>query len=121
MESLAGGKGVIVLAAPPCGIRISRTFARRPLRRSEDRRQLGFLPDGGNAVGTAPAARCRTAAGGRLDPHRPDLGRMLGPPLAACLLVGGIEPAKDIGLPGAEHRSPPAAGSSRSRPMRMPR
>jgi NADH-quinone oxidoreductase subunit G len=41
--------------------------------------------------------------GGRPDPQPGlDLARMLESPLAACVLLGGIEPAHDIGLPGAE-------------------
>jgi NADH-quinone oxidoreductase subunit G len=65
---------------------------------------LGFLPDGGNAVGAALAgALPHRLPGGRPDPQPGlDVGRMLGSPLAACLLMGGIEPAKDIGIPGAE-------------------
>jgi NADH-quinone oxidoreductase subunit G len=64
---------------------------------------LGFLPDGGNAVGTALAgALPHRLPGGQPDP-RPglDLRGMLESPLAACVLFGGIEPAQDIGLPGA--------------------
>jgi NADH-quinone oxidoreductase subunit G len=65
---------------------------------------LGFLPDGANAVGAALAgALPHRLPGGRPEPQPGlDLGGMLESPLAACVLLGGIEPAKDIGLPGAE-------------------
>ena len=64
---------------------------------------LGFLPDGGNAAGVALAgALPHRLPGGRPDPQAGhDLGGMLESPLAACVLLGGIEPAADIGLPGA--------------------
>jgi NADH-quinone oxidoreductase subunit G len=65
---------------------------------------LGFLPDGGNAAGAALAgALPHRLPGGRPDHEAGlDVGRMLDAPLAACLLLGGIEPARDIGRPGAE-------------------
>ncbi len=64
---------------------------------------LGFLPDGGNACGTALAgALPHRLPGGLPDPRAGlDLGRMLESPLAAYVLLGGIEPALDIGFPGA--------------------
>jgi NADH-quinone oxidoreductase subunit G len=64
---------------------------------------LGFLPDGGNAAGTALAgALPHRLPGGQADPTPGlDVGRMLESPLAACLLFGGIEPALDIGAAGA--------------------
>ena len=64
---------------------------------------LGFLPDGGNAAGTALAgALPHRLPGGRPDPSPGlDVARMLESPLAACVLLGGIEPAYDIGVAGA--------------------
>ena len=65
---------------------------------------LGFLPDGGNAAGVALAgALPHRLAGGKPDPQSGlDVARLLGSPLAACVLFGGIEPANDIGVAGAE-------------------
>jgi NADH-quinone oxidoreductase subunit G len=65
---------------------------------------LGFLAEGGNAAGTALAGALPHRLPGARPNSRPglDLGGMLESPLAACLLVGGIEPAKDIGIAGAE-------------------
>jgi NADH-quinone oxidoreductase subunit G len=65
---------------------------------------LGFLPDGGNSAGTALAgALPHRLAGGRPDPSPGlDVSAMLETPLAACVLMGGIEPARDIGVAGAE-------------------
>jgi NADH-quinone oxidoreductase subunit G len=64
---------------------------------------LGFLPDGGNAAGTALAgALPHRLPGGRPDPDPGlDVARMLESPLAACVLLGGIEPSHDIGLAGS--------------------
>ncbi|MGH8250681.1 MAG: NADH-quinone oxidoreductase subunit NuoG [Steroidobacteraceae bacterium] len=64
---------------------------------------LGYLPDGGNAAGAALAgALPHRLAGGRPDPQPGlDVAGMLASPLAACVLFGGIEPAQDIGVPGA--------------------
>ncbi len=64
---------------------------------------LGFLPDGGNACGAALAGAVpHRLPGGLPDPRAGlDLGRMLESPLAAYMLLGGIEPALDIGYPGA--------------------
>ncbi|MGE0031116.1 MAG: NADH-quinone oxidoreductase subunit NuoG [Steroidobacteraceae bacterium] len=64
---------------------------------------LGFLPDGGNAAGAALAgALPHRLPGGKPVPQPGlDLRGMLGSPLAACVLFGGIEPDHDIGLPGA--------------------
>ncbi len=65
---------------------------------------LGFLPDGGNAAGTALAgALPHRLPGGRPDPSPGlDVARMLESPLAACVLLGGIEPAHDIGVPAPQ-------------------
>jgi NADH-quinone oxidoreductase subunit G len=64
---------------------------------------LGFLPDGGNAVGTALAGALphRLAGGRPVAKPGLDVRGMLETPLAACVLFGGVEPACDIGLPGA--------------------
>ena len=65
---------------------------------------LGFLPEGGNAVGLALAGALPHRLPGGQAVSRPglDVGRMLESPLAACVLLGGIEPAQDIAHPGAE-------------------
>ncbi len=65
--------------------------------------RLGYLPEGGNAVGAALAgATPHRGVGGRpvTDPGL-DAAQMLDRELAACLLVGGIE-SEDLALtPGA--------------------
>ncbi|MBM5812391.1 MAG: NADH-quinone oxidoreductase subunit G, partial [Gammaproteobacteria bacterium] len=60
---------------------------------------LGWLADGGNAVGAALAgALPHRAAGGRAAPHAGlDTSGMLAAPLSACVLFGGIEPEADFG------------------------
>jgi NADH-quinone oxidoreductase subunit G len=105
VESLSGGRSAIVLGA---GAMRHTNFA--DLRAAaaalaaKTGARLGFLPEGCNAAGTALAgALPHRLPGGRPDP-RPglDLARMLESPLAACVLLGGIEPQHDIALPGAE-------------------
>ncbi|MFZ2508837.1 MAG: NADH-quinone oxidoreductase subunit NuoG [Steroidobacteraceae bacterium] len=61
---------------------------------------LGYLPDGGNAAGAALAgALPHRLPGGRPDPAPGmHVRQMLGTPLAACLLFGGIEPEHDLGV-----------------------
>jgi NADH-quinone oxidoreductase subunit G len=105
LESLAAGKGAIVLG----GVAMRHTHfadirAAAAALAAKTGATLGFLPDGGNAAGTSLAgALPHRLPGGRPDPKAGlDLGRLLGSPLAGCVLLGGIEPAKDIGLPGAE-------------------
>jgi NADH-quinone oxidoreductase subunit G len=104
VESLSSGRSVIVLG----GLAMRHThFAdiRAAATRFAARTgaTLGFLPDGGNAAGAALAgALPHRLPGGRPDPSPGlDIGRMLESPLAACVLLGGIEPAHDIGIPGA--------------------
>jgi NADH-quinone oxidoreductase subunit G len=105
VESLSGGRAAIVLGG--VAMRHSR-FAdlRAAAARLADRTgaTLGFLPDGGNAAGTALAgALPHRLPGGRADPEPGlDVARLLASPMAACVLFGGIEPAKDIGVAGAE-------------------
>jgi NADH-quinone oxidoreductase subunit G len=105
VESLSAGRGAIVLGgAAMRHTRFSDIRAAAAALAAKTGATLGFLPDGGNAVGAALAgALPHRLPGGRPDPQPGlDLGRMLESPLAACVLLGGIEPAKDIGLPGAE-------------------
>jgi NADH-quinone oxidoreductase subunit G len=105
VESLASGRGAIVLG----GIAMRHTHfadlrAAAAALAAKTGATLGFLPDGGNAAGAALAgALPHRLPGGRPDPQPGlDLGRMLESPLAACVLMGGIEPAKDIGRQGVE-------------------
>ena len=66
---------------------------------------LGFLPEGGNAVGSRARRRLAAPPAGRTaDPQARHWtsASMLESPLAACVLLGGIEPAQDIGHAGAE-------------------
>jgi NADH-quinone oxidoreductase subunit G len=105
VDSLSGGRAAIVLGG--VAFRHShfadlRAAAARLAEKTGA--SLGFLPDGGNAAGVALAgALPHRLPGGTPDPNPGlDLGRLIGSPLAACVLFGGIEPAKDIGLAGAE-------------------
>jgi NADH-quinone oxidoreductase subunit G len=104
-ESLSGGRSAIIIGGVAmrhtrfAGIRAAgATLAARTGA------TLGFLADGGNAAGMALAgALPHRLPGGRPDPSPGlDLARMLESPLAGCLLFGGIEPAADIGMPGAQ-------------------
>jgi NADH-quinone oxidoreductase subunit G len=105
VESLSGGRGSILLGG--VAMRHShfadiRAAAARLAAKTGA--TLGFLPDGGNAAGTALAgALPHRLPGGKPDPRAGlDLARMLESPLAACVLFGGIEPAADVGIGGAE-------------------
>ena len=105
VESLAGGRGAIVLGG--AALRHSHYADIRSaaaVLAAKTGATLGFLADGGNAVGTALAgALPHRLPGGVPDPAPGlDLARMLESPLAGGLLLGGIEPAQDIGLPGAQ-------------------
>jgi NADH-quinone oxidoreductase subunit G len=104
VESLSSGRSAIVLG----GLAMRHThFA--DIRAAAARiaattgATLGFLPDGGNAAGAALAgALPHRLPGARPDPSPGlDVGCMLESPLAACVLLGGIEPEHDIGVPGA--------------------
>ncbi len=104
VESLSSGRAAIVLG----GVATRHTHfadirAAAAALAARTGATLGFLPDGGNAAGTALAgALPHRLPGGRPDPEPGlDLRRMLESPLASCVLLGGIEPDKDIGLPGA--------------------
>ncbi len=104
VESLSAGRSAIVLG----GIAMRHTHfadirAAAARLAAKTGATLGFLPDGGNAAGTALAgALPHRLPGGRPDPSPGlDVARMLESPLAGCVLLGGIEPAKDIGVPEA--------------------
>jgi len=105
VESLSGGRGAIVLgAAAMRHTSFADVRAAAAALAAKTGATLGFLPEGGNAAGAAIAgALPHRLPGGRPNP-RPglDVVRMLESPLSACVLLGGIEPAQDIGLPGAE-------------------
>ncbi len=105
MESLRGGRAAILLG----GVALRHSHfadvrAAAALLAERTGASLGFLPDGGNAAGVALAgALPHRLPGGKADPDPGlDLGRMIASPLAACVLFGGIEPARDIGIAGAE-------------------
>ena len=105
VDSLSGGRAAILLGgAAMRHTNFSEIRAAAAALAARTGATLGFLADGGNAAGTALAgALPHRLAGGRPDPQPGlDLGRMLESPLAAGVLLGGIEPAKDIGIPGAE-------------------
>ena len=104
VDSLASGRSAIVLG----GVAMRHTHfadirAAAATLAANTGATLGFLPDGGNAAGTALAgALPHRLPGGRPDPSPGlDVARMLESPLAGCVLLGGIEPAKDIGVAGA--------------------
>jgi NADH-quinone oxidoreductase subunit G len=104
VDSLASGRSAIVLG----GVAMRHTHfadirAAAATLAAKTGATLGFLPDGGNAAGAALAgALPHRLPGGRPDPSPGlDVARMLESPLAGCVLLGGIEPAKDIGVAGA--------------------
>ena len=105
VDSLSGGRGAIVLG----GVALRHSHfadirAAAAALAAKTGATLGFLADGGNAVGTALAgALPHRLPGGQPDPAPGlDLARMLESPLAGGLLLGGIEPAQDIGISGAQ-------------------
>jgi NADH-quinone oxidoreductase subunit G len=65
--------------------------------------QLGYIAEGGNAVGASLAGVLphRTSAGQKLPAGGLNVADMLAARLKAYLLVGAIEPDKDIAAPGA--------------------
>jgi NADH-quinone oxidoreductase subunit G len=65
--------------------------------------QLGYLPEGGNAVGASLAGVLphRTVAGQAAQKTGLNVADMLAARLKAYVLVGAIEPGKDIAAPGA--------------------
>ncbi len=104
VESLSAGRSAIVLGGVAMRhTRCADLRAAAAALAAHTGATLGFLPDGGNAAGVAIAgALPHRLAGGRPDPQPGlDIRGMLESPLAACLLFGGIEPAHDIGMPGA--------------------
>jgi NADH-quinone oxidoreductase subunit G len=104
VESLSAARSAIVLgAAAMRHTNFADIRAAAAALAARTGATLGFLPEGGNAAGTALAgALPHRLAGGHPDPQPGlDLARMLESPLAACVLLGGIEPAHDIALPGA--------------------
>jgi len=105
VESLSAGRSAIVLGATAMRhTNFADIRAAAAALAARTGATLGFLPEGGNAAGTALAgALPHRLPGGRPDPQPGlDLARMLESPLAACVMLGGVEPAHDIGLPGAE-------------------
>jgi NADH-quinone oxidoreductase subunit G len=107
IKSLAAGRSAIVLG----GIAMRHTrFA--DLRAAAAAlaaltgATLGYLPDGGNAVGAALAgALPHRLPGGRRDPQAGmNVRQMLESPPATCLLFGGIEPEHDFGAADAATR-----------------
>ncbi len=105
VESLTGGRSAILLgAAAMRHSHFADIRAAAAALAAKTGATLGFLPEGGNAAGVALAgALPHRLPGGRADPWPGlDLARMLESPLAAAMLLGGIEPAQDIGLPGAQ-------------------
>jgi NADH-quinone oxidoreductase subunit G len=106
-DSLSGGRAAIVLGG--VAMRHSRYAA---LRAAAARlalatgATLGYLPDGANAAGLALAGVLpHRLPGAKPDPQAGlDVAGMLGAELAACVLLGGIEPGHDIGLAGASAR-----------------
>ena len=105
VESLSSGRCAIVLGAVAMRhTNFADLRAAAAALAAKTGATLGFLPEGGNAAGTSLAgALPHRLPGGRSDPQPGlDVARMLESPLAACVLMGGIEPAHDIGLPVAE-------------------
>jgi NADH-quinone oxidoreductase subunit G len=105
VDSLSGGRAAILLG----GVAFRHSHfadirAAAAKLAAKTGATLAFLPDGGNAAGAALAgALPHRLPGGRPDPKPGlDLARLLESPLAACVLLGGVEPARDIGLAGAE-------------------
>ena len=83
---------------------------RRRGARREDRRDARIPAGRRQCRGHGACRRVAAPPAGRHGPIRSRAStsrRMLESPLAACVLLGGIEPAQDIGLPGA------AAGARR--------
>ena len=72
--------------------------------------RLGYLPEGGNAVGAALAGATPHRGSGGRKVARPGLNasEMLAAKLRACLLVGGIEP-EDLAAPVEVDKSPGCA------------
>ena len=104
VESLSSDRALIVLGGVAMRhSRFAELRAAAAALASRTGATLGFLPDGGNAAGSALAgALPHRLPGGKADPAQGlDLRGMLASPLAGCLLFGGIEPDHDIGLLGA--------------------
>ena len=100
VDSLAGPRAAIVLGgAAMRHTRYADLRAAAAALAAKTGATLGYLPDGGNAVGCALAG----ALPHRLPGARPDreagldASSMFESPLAACVLFGGIEPAMDLG------------------------
>ncbi|HEU0225780.1 MAG TPA: NADH-quinone oxidoreductase subunit NuoG [Steroidobacteraceae bacterium] len=103
-DSLSAGRAAIVLGG--VAMRHSRYGALRAAAArlaTATGSTLGYLPDGANAAGLALAGMLpHRLPGAQPDPQAGlDLAGMLGAGLAACVLMGGIEPAHDIGMAGA--------------------
>jgi NADH-quinone oxidoreductase subunit G len=105
VDSLAAGRSAILLGgAAMRHSAFAQIRAAATALAAKTGAVLGFLPEGGNAAGTALAgALPHRLPGGQPDPSPGlDVARMLEAPLAACVLLGGIEPARDIGVAGAQ-------------------
>ncbi len=105
VDSLSAGQSAIILG----GVAMRHTHfaevrAAAAALAAKTGATLGFLPDGANAAGTALAgALPHRLPGAQPDPAPGlDVAGMLPSPLAGSLLFGGIEPAHDIGTPGAQ-------------------
>jgi NADH-quinone oxidoreductase subunit G len=100
VDSLSGGRSAIVLGGEAMRhTRFADLRAAAAALAARTGATLGYLPDGGNAVGCALAG----ALPHRLPGAQPDreagldASSMFNGPLAACVLFGGIEAAKDLG------------------------
>jgi NADH-quinone oxidoreductase subunit G len=107
VESLSGGRSAIVLGGEAMRhTRYADLRAAAAALAGTTGATLGYLPDGGNAVGCALAG----ALPHRLPGAQPDrqagldAASMFNTPLAACVLFGGIEAAMDIGHAGSNER-----------------
>ncbi len=100
VDSLSGGRAAIVLGgAAMRHTRYADLRAAAAALAAKTGATLGYLPDGGNAVGCALAgALPHRLPGAQPDRERGlDAAAMFDAPLAACVLFGGIEAASDVG------------------------
>jgi NADH-quinone oxidoreductase subunit G len=107
VEALSGGRSAIVLGGE--AMRHTRYADLRTAAAAlagKTGATLGYLPDGGNAAGCALAGALPHRLPGARPDREPGLDAvaMLESPLAACVLFGGIEAAKDIRHPEAGAR-----------------
>ncbi len=107
VESLSAGRGAIVLGGEAMRhTRYADLRAASAALATLTGATLGYLPDGGNAVGAALAgALPHRLPGNQPDPEPGmDAKQMLESSLAACVLFGGIEPEHDLGTVDAASR-----------------